>query len=437
MSKIPSYCTVSSNDSQTALKSTSFIEFKRSCPSSRVRINISGRIFNATVDLLERFPNTLLGNKFDRSPYYDETHDEYFFERHSLCFESILYFYQSMGRLYRPKDIPIDIFIDEMKFFRLDPQIIMDLIYRENLHFLPVTSDSLPENWCLRTIWLFFEQPRTILAKTMSTLSVFLIIVSVVCACLETSESPSLGMNGKEAENASSIKITHAFASEKNLNKIYLTIEFMCNGWFLIELVLRFASCPGKLIFLKNFFNLLDIFIIFTYFLTFIFLLGDIIVYPGARALNVLRILKLARIIRLFKLTKYTKLLQVLVLTLRASIQAIIVLVLALIIGVIIFATLMYYAEMSQVNSDFTSIPSGFWYVFNVMTTIGDSDTRPLTTFGKLIASTCAVVGIIVIAMPIPVIVANFGRYYQVLIENTDTIHGRFRLQQKEPVILH
>ncbi len=421
------------------LQSTSKFKLdERPSFGSIVHINISGRVFHATLDVLERFPNTLLGNELERQTYYDERHGEYFFERNSLCFESILYFYQSMGRLYRPKDIPIDIFINEMKFFRLEPEIIMDLIYRENLHLLPVVSDTLPRSDCLKTIWLFFEQPTSALAKTTSALSVCLIIISVICACLETSELPTYANVTKTHDNRSlTSNDTGLFllANENSLNKIYLTIEFICNIWFLLELVCRFVSCPSRCGFVKNVFNLLDIFIITTYFLTLGLLLSNIFVYPGARALNVLRIVKLVRIIRLFKLTKYMKLLQVLVLTLRASIQAIIILVVSLLIGVIIFATLMYYAEMT-VHSDFTSIPDGFWYVLNVMTTVGDSDAKPRTILGKLIASACAVVGIIVIAMPIPVIVANFSRYYQVLIENTSSIHGRFLLQQKESVIL-
>ena len=37
--------------------------------------------------------------------YYDPVHDEYFFDRHRNCFEAIIYYYQSGGRLRRCANI--------------------------------------------------------------------------------------------------------------------------------------------------------------------------------------------------------------------------------------------------------------------------------------------------------------------------------------------
>lgn len=442
---------------------------------TRVIINVSGRIFSTYKNTLEHFPNTLLGSSSDRRLYYDKIRKEYFFERHPLCFEAILYFYQSRGRLYRPKDVPIDVFIDELEFFKFEREIINELMQRENLHLLPVAPDVLPRNKYFRQLWLFFEYPTSLFAKLVSALSAFLIILSVICACLETvdfaqfqqkNETNKIDLLNVSNTTLTSINITTSLNSSPLLNGkhnkrdsnnnyssyitlhyIYFIIEMLCNIWFLIEFLFRLISCPEKIKFLKNFLNLLDIFIMGTYLVMTVLLLTDTTYnanrakygdwyalsnYQGAKAFNVLRILKLVRIIRLFKLTKYTKLLQVLVLTLMASVQAVIILVLTLIIGVILFASLIYYAESTVTNTDFRSIPDGFWYTLNVMTTVGDSDAQPRTLVGKIVSSACAIAGILVIGIPIPVIVANFSRYYQVLVENTCTTYNRFTIQQKD-----
>ena len=41
-----------------------------------------------------------------------------------------------------------------------------------------------------------------------------------------------------------------------------------------------------------------------------------------------------------------------------------------LIIGVILFSSMVYFVELDHVNSDFGSIPDGFWYAIITMTTV-------------------------------------------------------------------
>lgn len=51
---------------------------------------------------------------FSFSPprYYDSKRNEYFFDRCRIAFEAILYYYQSRGRLRRPGNVPLDIFVE-------------------------------------------------------------------------------------------------------------------------------------------------------------------------------------------------------------------------------------------------------------------------------------------------------------------------------------
>ncbi|KAG6931493.1 potassium voltage-gated channel subfamily D member 3, partial [Chelydra serpentina] len=84
----------------------------------------------------------------------------------------------------------------------------------------------------------------------------------------------------------------------------------------------------------------------------------------------------------------------------------------SLTMAIIIFATVMFYAEKGSSASKFTSIPASFWYTIVTMTTLGYGDMVPKTIAGKIFGSICSLSGVLVIALPVPVIVSNFSRIY-------------------------
>ena len=105
--------------------------------------------------------------------------------------------------------------------------------------------------------------------------------------------------------------------------------------------------------------------------------------------------------------------------------------------GIVIFASLVYYAERIQANphNDFNSIPLGLWWALVTMTTVGYGDMAPKTyviislllqinewvimtnylsavKVGMFVGALCALAGVLTIALPVPVIVSNFAMYY-------------------------
>ena len=74
---------------------------------------------------------------------------------------------------------------------------------------------------------------------------------------------------------------------------------------------------------------------------------------------DILEFFSIIRIMRLFKLTRHSPGLKILIHTFKASAHELMLLIFFLVIGIVIFASLVYYAERIQYNptNDFTSIP--------------------------------------------------------------------------------
>lgn len=179
--------------------------------------------------------------------YFDPHRNEYFFDRCRIAFEAILYYYQSNGRLRRPGNVPLDIFVEEVRFYELGDEIIEKLKADEGYH-KKEEERPLPENECHRKLWLLFEHPESSGgARIVAITSVMVIIGSIVIFCLETLPQYKHYKIFYTADNSTRI-LEDDVPSASNP---FFIIESACIVWFTLEFVLRMIACPSKLDFVK------------------------------------------------------------------------------------------------------------------------------------------------------------------------------------------
>ena len=83
------------------------------------------------------------------------------------------------------------------------------------------------------------------------------------------------------------------------------------------------------------------------------------------------------------------------------------------IMGMLFYGSLEYFIENGEEDTGFYSIPQGMWWAVQTLTSLGYGDFTPATIPGKLLGSMCAVSGVLVLALPIPIVVDNFADYYK------------------------
>ncbi|KAL3189497.1 hypothetical protein MRX96_002803 [Rhipicephalus microplus] len=214
-------------------------------------------------------------------------------------------------------------------------------------------------------IWLLFDEPYSSLAaKVMAVISVFFICVSILSFCLKTHPNmrvPVIVNRNRHA--AQHDRLGPGQGQDRRPRRLLLRRDTSRRTW---------------------------------------------------RTPDILDFFSIIRILRLFKLTRHSRGLKILIHTFKASAKELFLLVFFLVLGIVIFASLVYYAERLQANprNDFTSIPEGLWWAIVTMTTVGYGDMAPRTYVGMLVGALCALAGVLTIGLPVPVIVSNFTMFY-------------------------
>ena len=259
-----------------------------------------------------------------------------------------------------------------------------------------------------------------------AVLSMFFVVLSIAIFCLETYHWFRVPIPGAVAHNASTYenyfsavgdqcirqrieKGKYSFANTEP-HEAMTYLDYVCAAFFTIEFLTRLFFSPNKLKFAKGPLNIID-FLCLVPHLTAV-IMNSVDPYGSSKnTSNLFRAflaLRTVRILRVFKLMKHYAAFKILVYTIKVSTKELLLLVVFLFTGVLIFASIIFYAE----NDTFDSIPVGFWWALVTMTTVGYGDTVPRTEGGYLIGCFCVLCGVLTVAFTVPIVVNNFTLYY-------------------------
>lgn len=376
----------------------------------RAKLNISGHIYETEIQTLERFPNTLLGNREKRKRFYNSECNQYFLNRSRIFFDAILFFYQS-GILTCPKFVPCELFVEECRFFELPEDVILRSTSRNN--FRSVEEDysnketNTPTGSSLKLkIWDILQHPHTSsTAKVFSTVSLTAVVLSVLSSILQS--------------------VTEKTSTSANQ---WMFLELILNIWFLLELILSCIFSPNKKKFFRSTMTWIDILAVIPY---FVVLVVDI---DKLDSLKFLRILRLFRVCRIFRFLKHSKRLAVVGKIFLSCVGDMKVLFLCVVLVVVFAGSVIFYLEISAntihpintyststrhmevitQSTAITTIPIGMYWACQTIFTIGYGDLVPITHGGKIFAGLFMVVAASAFVIPLLSIIAKFQTEWNV-----------------------
>uniref|UniRef100_A0A8C5M9U9 Potassium voltage-gated channel subfamily D member 3 n=1 Tax=Leptobrachium leishanense TaxID=445787 RepID=A0A8C5M9U9_9ANUR len=339
-------------------------------------LNVSGRRFQTWRTTLERYPDTLLGST-EKDFFFNEETKEYFFDRDPEVFRSILNFYRT-GKLHYPRYECISAYDEELSFYGILPEIIGDCCYeeykdrkRENAERLmddnefEHSQEAMPSLNARQTMWRAFENPHTsTLALVFYYVTGFFIAVSVITNVVETVPCGTVPGN-KELPCGERYAVA------------FFCLDTACVMIFTVEYLLRFFAAPSRYRFMRSVMSIIDVVAIMPYYIGLVMTNNEDV--SGAFVT-----LRVFRVFRIFKFSRHSQGLRILGYTLKSCASELGFLLFSLTMAIIIFATVMFYAEKGSSSSKFTSIPASFWYTIVTMTTLGirclynDLTTLPL-----------------------------------------------------------
>ncbi|KAL4230879.1 hypothetical protein ACF0H5_011253 [Mactra antiquata] len=411
-----------------------------------VNVVVGGSVFVTTMKTLRSVPDTRLAEISTNSQEFLPDQNVYFFDRNPEFFNFVLDFYRT-GELHIPKHVCGAAIRNELEFWQIQPASIADCCVSNLFKFedelevtnnlrrqfetksLEYTKEELERSKWNRTknmLWCVLDKPSSSkLAKAYSIIYMIFVVITCMSFILSTHESFRTNINEKVKVNDSFSQPLYdyllsqhhnpkiALLGSTNLRPSLQYVSNICALFFMLELLLRFITCPKRREFFKNWLNVVDLIIVLSLLLTTIMtLVGGFYTTTYLLWLYVIgQSFIILRLFRLFRFAKHFSGLKIVYLALRASLKELGLLCLTFVITTSMFGALIFYAEF-YTSTHLDNVPIGIWWAIVTLTTVGYGDYVPVTTPGYLVGALCAMCGLLLLSMPIAVIATNFNDYY-------------------------
>ncbi|KAK6191938.1 hypothetical protein SNE40_003510 [Patella caerulea] len=408
---------------------------------SKVRINIGGQLFVTRQSRLNKFPGSRLCRLNKDSDEFEIESGEYYFDRDPALFSPIINLYRDQG-LHLPKHVCGRAMLQELQFWEIPEELVSECCWKvlykvernENLaetmqkledssKFACLSPRDAQSRYCRlkHASWMLLSRPRSsFLSKMFNNLYLLMVLVSVFIFVSNTHPAFRIERIFNYTTTQPYININNSiylmfYNTVPHPSLVY--VDVICAVFFTLEWLLSFFATPCKLKFLKKALNIIDVLVIVCNWAT---LIVDMAFEDGFISLDPtsflyvsyirLKYITVMRILRFFKLAERFPSLHIMLLSVRKSIRELTMMTVCVFIIATLFGCALFLAEVEQ--ETVANMPLGIWWAIVTMTTVGYGDLYPKTALGRLVASFCAITGLLALSMPIAIIASNFNEYY-------------------------
>jgi len=211
-----------------------------------------------------------------------------------------------------------------------------------------------PEATTREQLWKAFENPQTsTTALVFYYVTGFFIALSVTTNVVETVPCGTAVTGSSRFQSCGERYGVELFC-----------LDTACVIIFTVEYLLRLYAAPARCRYVRSVMSVIDIVAILPYYIG----LG---ISDNKDLSGAFVTLRVFRVFRIFKFSRHSQGLRILGYTLMSCASELGFLLFSLSMAIIIFATIMFYAEKNVTGTKFTSIPEAFWYTIVTMTTLG------------------------------------------------------------------
>ncbi|KAJ8312826.1 hypothetical protein KUTeg_010199 [Tegillarca granosa] len=364
---------------------------------------------------------------------------EILLERQSIAFSAILPYFQGR-KLHMPLSVcPLD-FQEELEFWGIDPSVMSKCCFSRYCAFFDeqqvlaiLDNDQLKRlreqkslqdrtmgtGWrsVQAKVWMVLEEPSTsVLAKIFFVLSSIFVMVSIfalVCGTHPTFKRSLRVSEWRDYFGSDFSKFEGHFSDSVPVNTTLpplplnvrtnvdalVYIEYITVTYFTFEIILRLIFCPSNLRFFTSFLNWIDIIALVVMYSKYFANLSNPKEKYTASIFDTVHCLQIIRVFRGFRVLLYA---------VRASAFEVFLMSMFLLVAMLMFSAFAFFSG----DESFPSIPDSFWWAIVTMTTVGYGDMYPKIGLSKFVGAVCAVTGVCLIAVIIPIFVNNFILFY-------------------------
>ena len=241
--------------------------------------------------------------------------------------------------------------------------------------------------------WDLLEYPETSrLAQWVAAASVSIVLLSTLTFLLEA------GLEDDQ-EVAKEVLVTL-----RQLDTAAIT-------FFSLELLVRLAVCPAKLRFLRSPLNIVDLLAVLPFFLSLLLAeLQDMQII--GKAGKFIRLVRLMRILRILKMIRHFSGLKSLLYTIHKAYKEVGLILLIVLVTVLSFSAALFAFEREGPVAEAWPFYDCIWWGLQTVTTVG-YHAQPATSLGKLTCGLCALTGVFIVTLPIPIVVSSFAQCYK------------------------